>query len=88
MSPSCRDRPVLEAIGLGDATLVERVAGEAHLGAVAAEISSRAAAGAHFVLTGKAQSIQHVSRALKTAGVGSSRIKAKAYWAPGKTGLD
>jgi len=40
------------------------------------------------VLTGKAQSIQYVSRALKIAGVGSSRIKAKAYWAPGKTGLD
>ena len=71
-----------------DATLVERVAGEAHLGAVATQTSSLAAGGAHFVLTGKAQSIQHVSRALKTAGVGSSRIKAKAYWAPGKTGLD
>ena len=71
-----------------DATLVARVAGEAHLGAVAAEISSLGAGGAHFVLTGKAQSIQHVSRALKTAGVGSSRIKAKAYWALGKTGLD
>ena len=81
-------RPVLEVIGLGSATLIARGTGDAHLGAVAAELSSHSEGGAHFVLTGKAQSIQHVSRALKTAGVGSSRIRAKAYWAPGKTGLD
>ncbi|TPM38720.1 siderophore-interacting protein [Mesorhizobium sp. B2-3-4] len=83
-----QSRSVLEATGLIGASLIARAAGDAHLTAIAAEMSSRVARGAHFVLTGKAQSIQHLSRALKAAGAGSSRIKAKAYWAPGKTGLD
>jgi ferric-chelate reductase (NADPH) len=81
-------RPVLEAIGLGQATLIERTSGETHLAAVEAEALRLAASGAHFILTGKASSIQRVGRALKAAGVVSSRIKARAYWAQGKTGLD
>jgi ferric-chelate reductase (NADPH) len=81
-------RPVLEAIGLGDATLIARAADDAHLSATAVEVATHAAGSGHFVLTGKARSIQHVSRVLKTEDVGSSRVKAKAYWAPGKAGLD
>jgi NADPH-dependent ferric siderophore reductase len=81
-------RPVLEAIGLGKATLIERIADDAHLAAAEAEMLRLAASGAHFVLTGKASSIQRVSRALKAIGVVSSRVKTKAYWAPGKIGLD
>jgi NADPH-dependent ferric siderophore reductase len=81
-------RQVLEYIGLGEARLIARSVGDAHLAAVEAEMLRLAAGGAQFVLTGKVSSIQRVSRALKAAGVASSRIKAKAYWAPGKTGLD
>jgi NADPH-dependent ferric siderophore reductase len=47
-----------------------------------------AAAGASFILTGKATSIQRLQRALKAQGVPRSRLLTKAYWAPGKTGLD
>jgi ferric-chelate reductase (NADPH) len=78
----------LEAIGLGHATLIERMADDAHLAAAKAEVVRLAASGAHFVLTGKASSIQQVSRALKAVGVVSSRVKTKAYWAQGKIGLD
>lgn len=81
-------RPVLESIGLGNATLIERIADETHLAGAEIDLVRRAKSGAHFILTGKASSIQHMSRALKAAGVGSARVKAKAYWAPGKTGLD
>jgi NADPH-dependent ferric siderophore reductase len=87
-SDVAESRPALEAIGLHQATLIERVAGDAHLTATEAELLRLAASGAHFVLTGKASSIQRVSRALKAAGVVSSRVKTKAYWAPGKIGLD
>jgi ferric-chelate reductase (NADPH) len=38
-----------------------------------------AAGGAHFVLMGKASSIQRVV---------SSRMKTRVYWAQGKVGLD
>lgn len=81
-------RPVLESIGLGGATMIERIADETHLAGAEIDLVRRAESGAHFILTGKASSIQHMSRALKAAGVGSARVKAKAYWAPGKTGLD
>ncbi|MHC2620614.1 ferric-chelate reductase (NADPH) [Bradyrhizobium huanghuaihaiense] len=79
---------VLEAISLGQARLIARSTGEDHLATVEAEMLRLAANGAQFILTGKASSIQRISRALKAAGVASSRIKAKAYWSPGKTGLD
>ncbi|WP_293551315.1 hypothetical protein [Parvibaculum sp.] len=40
------------------------------------------------MLTGTSLSIQRLSKALKARGFTSGQIKAKAYWAPGKTGLD
>ena len=87
-SDVAESRPVLEAIGLGEATLIKRTADDAHLAAAEAEVLRLAASGAHFVLTGKASSIQRISRALKAVGVVSSRVKTKAYWAQGKVGLD
>ncbi|OPY98299.1 FAD-binding protein [Bradyrhizobium sacchari] len=81
-------RQVLDAVNLSGARLIARSAGEDHLATVEAELLRLAANGAQFVLTGKASSIQRISRALKAAGVASSRVKAKAYWAPDKTGLD
>jgi ferric-chelate reductase (NADPH) len=81
-------RSVLEAIGVGQAALIERIADNAHLAAVEIEVLRPAASGAHFVLTGKASSIQRVSQALKAVDVASSRVKTKAYWAQGKIGLD
>jgi NADPH-dependent ferric siderophore reductase len=76
-------RPVLEALGLAGATLVERQPGDAHLGAVEAILE-----GSNYILTGKAGAIQRLSRTLKARGVAPSAIRAKAYWAPGKRGLD
>ena len=72
-----------------DSVTVEAVCAEAGISVrTYAPISWNAAADVRFVLTGQAQSIQRISRALKAAGVGSARILAKAYWAPGKAGLD
>ncbi|WP_249139172.1 siderophore-interacting protein [Bradyrhizobium japonicum] len=87
VSDAAEADPVLAAIGLGGATLIARSAEDAHLASVDAELL-RFAASAHFVLTGKASSIQRISRSLKAAGVARSRMSTKAYWAPGKTGLD
>lgn len=87
-SDVAESRQVAEAIGLGQATWIERIADDAHLVAAEAEVVSLAATAMHVVLTGKASSIQRVSRALKAVGVAASRVKTKAYWAAGKTGLD
>lgn len=81
-------RLVLARMGLDRARVIGRQAGDAHLAAAEAELIRLAARGARFALTGKAGSIQRISRALKAIGVPAARIRAKAYWAPGKTGLD
>jgi len=43
---------------------------------------------ADVVLTGKAASIQQMGHLLREHGVTAARRQSKAYWAPGKTGLD
>lgn len=88
VSDAAESRTVLTTIGLGRATVIERLCGDAHLAAIGADLSRHVARGARFILTGKAQSIQTVSQALKKNGMASSSAKAKAYWSPGKTGLD
>ncbi len=88
VSGAAESRAVLTAIGLDRATVIERRDGGVHLAAIGADLSRHVTPNARFVLTGKAQSIQSVSQALKKSGMGSSSVKSKAYWSPGKTGLD
>ena len=88
VSDAAESRSVLEAVGLRRAKLIERLPDDIHLAAADVEMSNLAASAAHFVLTGKASSIQRVRRTLKTAGVASSRMHTKPYWAQGKAGLD
>lgn len=79
---------VLEQLGLPGPVLVERQADDAHLPRLGDAVLASAQPAGIFVLTGKASSIQHVSRTLKRQDVGTRRLRTKAYWAPGKTGLD
>jgi ferric-chelate reductase (NADPH) len=85
-------RQVLDALGVRPIALMERRTDDSHLVELQAELQAAVAAplsaDTHYVLTGKASSIRHMSRALKAQGVEARRIMAKAYWAPGKTGLD
>ena len=81
---------VLDAIAVAGAHLVERSSGDEHLSEVR-ELATRLvethsiAAG---VLSGKAPSIAHVSKHLRQLGLPRAQLQTKAYWAPGKTGLD
>ncbi len=79
---------VLGRLGLDGVELFSRSAGDEHLEDMASRLSAPAMAGATFVLTGKASSIQRWRRELSALGVPAARIMAKAYWAPGKTGMD
>jgi len=80
----------LEAVGISGAHLVERRPDDAHFGEVEALITSlrdeRAIEG--WVLSGKATSIQALTKLSRRLGVARGRIQSKAYWAPGKVGLD
>lgn len=81
-------REVIARLHLDAAELFECKENDAHLEDIQQRLAALAATGSAFVLTGKASTIQHLRRALKDSGVASSRVLTKAYWAPGKTGLD
>jgi NADPH-dependent ferric siderophore reductase len=80
----------LEAVGLSGATLVQRRPDDSHLKELEAELEtwSRAEGLDSCVLSGKAGSIAVLHRALRRLGVARGRVLSKAYWAPGKRGLD
>jgi NADPH-dependent ferric siderophore reductase len=83
-------RSVLDALQLPGAALIERREDERHLAEV--EERLRAAltlnAGSRLVLTGKAQSILALRKSLKARPVAHAGQIVKAYWSPGKRGLD
>ncbi len=79
---------VADRLGLSKAALFRRRADDAHLDTMTEALASLASVGAAFVLTGRAGAIQRVRTGLKARGVTPRRLMAKAYWAPGKTGLD
>jgi NADPH-dependent ferric siderophore reductase len=81
-------KAVATRIGLPEAVLLTRTSDETHLDAMAVTLASRVAAGMSFVLTGRAAAIQRLRHGLKLHGVPPGRIATKAYWAPGKVGLD
>ncbi|HEY0466933.1 MAG TPA: siderophore-interacting protein [Polyangiaceae bacterium] len=83
-----RVEEVIATLGLGNVTCFGKQSGDAHLQQLEAALQSLAADGASFVLTGKASTIQGLKRSLKLRAVPASRVAARAYWAPGKTGLD
>ena len=79
---------ILARLGLEKATLVEKRDDDAHLGAMQTALDASIAAGASFVLTGKASTIQRLRHDLARKGVPATCIHTKAYWASGKRGLD
>jgi NADPH-dependent ferric siderophore reductase len=81
-------REAVVRLHLDAAELFECAENDTHLEGIERRLPALAATGASFVLTGKASTIQRLRRVLKDSGVASPRVLAKAYWAPGKTGLD
>lgn len=83
-------RVAAEAIGLAGATLVSRKANDAHHAAleVAVREALEADPASALVLTGKAQTIQALRASLRARPTEHRSQKTKAYWAPGKRGLD
>ena len=84
---------VFDAVGITDAAFIERKMDDAHWPAVEAravdyfEGRGRDIA-RHYVLTGKSTSVQRVLRFLRAQSVRPNQLATKAYWAPGKVGLD
>jgi len=78
----------LDRLDLSGAAIFARRRDEAHLEEMQTALAKLAGGGAQFVLTGRAAAVQTLRQALKRLNVPTSRITTKAYWAPGKVGLD
>ncbi|MBM7116520.1 siderophore-interacting protein [Archangium primigenium] len=80
----------LDALGLRGVRLVTRRADDAHreelVDAVAQALQAHP--GAPLVLSGRAAAIQGVRQGLKARGTAAPALKTRAYWAPGKVGMD
>lgn len=81
-------RQVVGGLDLQGVSLVARHADDAHLAALETFVADGLAVGAAFVLTGKAATIQMLRQSLRQRSVPTTRFVTKAYWAPGKAGLD
>lgn len=81
---------VVDALEIPNVDLVQREPEDAHLATleelVLDHVKSRSITSC--ALTGKAPSIQRLNKRLRAAGLGSRQIRTRAYWAPGKVGLD
>lgn len=80
----------LEASGVRSVELVERAPNDAHLRQLEEMIVHHLGARSlqSCLLSGKSTSIQALNKRLRTEGVLRRQIRTKAYWAPGKAGLD
>ncbi|MEI9950096.1 MAG: siderophore-interacting protein [Pseudomonadota bacterium] len=89
-SRSGESSPVLDALELPNTGLVERREDQSHLSEVEDRVRAALARepGTRLVLTGKAQSIQALRARLKARPVAHAGQLVKAYWSPGKRGLD
>jgi len=83
-------RAVLDALELPNAEVVARRGDDEQLSEVEARLRARLArdGGTRLVLTGKAQSIQTLRKRLKAEPAAHTAQLVKAYWSPGKRGLD
>lgn len=83
-------RAALEALEVPCFELLERREEDAQLTDVEARVRAVLAQGAtrRLVFTGKAQSIQTLRKRLKTDPIAHAGQLVKAYWSPGKRGLD
>ena len=83
-------RKLLDVLNLPDMDLVKRARDDFHLSQVETVMAEAIETGTpwQFMLSGKARSIQRLTRFLRAKGVPASRFNVKPYWATGRSGLD
>jgi len=77
-------------LGLENIALFEKKQNGSHLEKIITRLVEDASAlgSPQWVFTGQARSIQNIRKSLRAAGVEPSNSKVRAYWSPGKTGMD
>jgi NADPH-dependent ferric siderophore reductase len=90
VSQPAETMPVIEHLQLDGIRVCTRLENDAHVVGMRTKMSMllETHPKTDIVLTGKASSIQHMSSLLRQYDVVPGRRQSKAYWAPGKTGMD
>jgi ferric-chelate reductase (NADPH) len=90
VSSVVESQAVAHRLQLHDAEFCLRQADDAHVPLVVNAIQQALAdiSTSHLVLTGNGRSIQAIRTSLRTGYSGVIDFRVKAYWAPGKTGLE
>ena len=90
VSQPAETMPVIEHLQLDGIRVCARLENDAHVVGMRTQMSMllETHPKTDIVLTGKASSIQHMSGLLRQYDVVPGRRQSKAYWAPGKTGMD
>jgi ferric-chelate reductase (NADPH) len=81
---------VLAQLGIANVDVVERTSDDSHLSEIewVAVDHLQARSITSCALSGKASSIQRLNKRLRSLSLSSRQIRTRAYWAPGKEGLD
>ena len=81
---------ILLQLGIANSDLVERKPDDSHLAEVEELVGARLQEQSirSCALTGKASSIQRLNKRLRALGLSGRELRTRAYWAPGKVGLD
>jgi ferric-chelate reductase (NADPH) len=90
ISSEVEAQAVIDQLELRDTHFCLREADDAHIPLAVRAIQRALAdiATSHLVLTGNGRSIQAIRASLRNSYAGSIDYHVKAYWAPGKTGLE
>ncbi|WP_158820230.1 siderophore-interacting protein [Granulicella sp. S156] len=77
-------------LGLENIALFEKTHDGSHLEKIVTRLVEDASTlgSPQWVFTGQARSIQSIRKRLRAAGIEPSNSKVRAYWSPGKTGMD
>jgi ferric-chelate reductase (NADPH) len=81
---------ILQRLAIANVSLVQKRQDGSYLAEVVSKLTGYASVmqEPQWIFTGQARTIQSVRKSLKSAGVGMRTSKVKAYWSPGKTGMD
>ena len=81
---------ILQRFRVSQVSLVRKHEDGSHLANVVSQMAEQAGRmqSPQWIFTGQARSIQRVQQGLKQAGISLAGSKVKAYWSPGKNGLD
>ncbi len=88
VSDAVAARDAVQHFGIRDVTLFTRLPDDGHLPSVVEAMQALCLDDRQAFLTGRAAAVQHLYKAIRQSETTPPMLRAKAYWASGKVGLE